>query len=714
MGLLRDKCGRVKEGTSAVLLQSGLDEKWWADSVECSCCLRNVQDLLADGKTPHDSQFGEPFKGTSFRSVQWFENHPISAKDQSRHHQCAKTVSPGTFLGCALVAGGIWQRDFTVADIEEFGKLDASEILARRLNAKEVLTSIKGWNIHIPVRGWNSEIVWKRARSPRTPSSGRINLWWVKISEKNFKETRGCLNQQKHKMTLKLAMTSGPSKGDFIYRRHTEPRVHLYVPKEESFPIPLKYIDATRTTQDDYWNVDVDRHLKDSRAGCTKCTWFQLRNLQDICGPGGALHKFKQLPDLTFSGLRFGLACQKAARKKEIQEWAIEKPKLDNARKLRGIYFIDPEDGEYKDTIKNAKEKVGGYRWKLLCFTSWLRRSVPRRCRKPTAKPKNPTKSKRPSMPVLWQLTKPQGSVWSLLFPEIIRNHEDHISEKGVLFNDSLQFGAHIYSHAPSDENSRCKSRSGQRMEDAREDASMATGQGKEQEKVYLDAQKRNNKVHIATLMDICPLKNVEVRIKAFKIQRASRAPRWHCQRRLRCMRSILRTRIVSFSNDSSIEWWTPLQGYLMVQGKTPTQYLLTPESKWRTLQGCLKNSKVRMSRYMDTSSTTQVAQIMVKHRRAQWFFSNEICTITRMLASCGKDSSRKFCWWWKKVPNWECLFAHRKTRIILIWKCGWHQHGWKKTENGSHVEEIDETCGPRRTNIISWPRVFWMHSTWM
>ena len=44
----------VKEGTSAVLLQSGLDEKWWADSMECHCHLRNVQDLLADGKTPYE------------------------------------------------------------------------------------------------------------------------------------------------------------------------------------------------------------------------------------------------------------------------------------------------------------------------------------------------------------------------------------------------------------------------------------------------------------------------------------------------------------------------------------------------------------------------------------------------------------------------------------------------------------------------------------
>ena len=35
----------VKGGTSAVLLQSGLDEKWWEDSMECCCYLRNIQDL---------------------------------------------------------------------------------------------------------------------------------------------------------------------------------------------------------------------------------------------------------------------------------------------------------------------------------------------------------------------------------------------------------------------------------------------------------------------------------------------------------------------------------------------------------------------------------------------------------------------------------------------------------------------------------------------
>ena len=36
--------------------------------------------------------------------------------------------------------------------------------------------------------------------------------------------------------------------GHFIYRHHVEPRVKLHSPREESFPIPLKYIDVSRTT----------------------------------------------------------------------------------------------------------------------------------------------------------------------------------------------------------------------------------------------------------------------------------------------------------------------------------------------------------------------------------------------------------------------------------------------------------------------------------
>ena len=48
----------------------------------------------------------------------------------------------------------------------------------------------------------------------------------------------------------------------------------------------------------------------------------------------------------------------KHAKLKEKQKWSNEKIHLENARKLREIYFIDPEDTEFKETIKNAHKKL--------------------------------------------------------------------------------------------------------------------------------------------------------------------------------------------------------------------------------------------------------------------------------------------------------------------------------------------------------------------
>ena len=128
---------RVKEGTSAVLLQSGLNEKWCADSMECYTFLRNIQHLSSDGKTPYERRFEQPFDGPIISFCSLVEYHTISAKDQSRIHQFGKKVLPGLFLGYALYAGGIVKGDVLVADLEELDTMDASEIYSKRLNAKE-------------------------------------------------------------------------------------------------------------------------------------------------------------------------------------------------------------------------------------------------------------------------------------------------------------------------------------------------------------------------------------------------------------------------------------------------------------------------------------------------------------------------------------------------------------------------------------------------
>ena len=130
--------------------------------------------------------------------------------------------------------------------------------------------------------------------------------------------------------------------GSFIYRHHVEPRVKLYSPREESFPIPLIYIDVSRTTHtnldvkqekriDDYWNIDGSRDLSDPWTGFTQFTLLEDKP------PDGYM----------WSGRRL------------TRKQLTSRPDpLKNARKLRGIYFIDPEDKEFKETIKNARKKL--------------------------------------------------------------------------------------------------------------------------------------------------------------------------------------------------------------------------------------------------------------------------------------------------------------------------------------------------------------------
>ena len=70
--------------------------------MECYTYMRNVTDLLSDGKTPYERRFLQPFKGPIIPFGSLVEYHPFTAKDQSRTHQFGKKVFPGLFLGYAL------------------------------------------------------------------------------------------------------------------------------------------------------------------------------------------------------------------------------------------------------------------------------------------------------------------------------------------------------------------------------------------------------------------------------------------------------------------------------------------------------------------------------------------------------------------------------------------------------------------------------------
>ena len=141
--------------------------------------------------------------------------------------------------------------------------------------------------------------------------------------------------------------------GSFIYRHHVEPRVKLYSPREESFSIPLKSIDVSRTTHtnldvkqekfiDDYWNADGSRELSASWTGFTQFTLLEEKPPDGYMWFGRRLTR-KQLtsrPDHLWPELWKWMG--KHAKLREKQKCSNKKIHLENARNLRGIYLIWP------------------------------------------------------------------------------------------------------------------------------------------------------------------------------------------------------------------------------------------------------------------------------------------------------------------------------------------------------------------------------------
>ena len=109
---------------------------------------------------------------------------------------------------------------------------------------------------------------------------------------------------------------------------------------------------------DDYWNIDGSRDSSGSWTGFTQFTLLEEKPPNGYMWSGGRLTKRQvtSRPDRLWPELLIKLG--RNAKLKEKHIWSNEKPKFDNARRLRGIYFIDPEDNDFKETIKNARKKL--------------------------------------------------------------------------------------------------------------------------------------------------------------------------------------------------------------------------------------------------------------------------------------------------------------------------------------------------------------------
>ena len=140
--------------------------------------------------------------------------------------------------------------------------------------------------------------------------------------------------------------------------------------KEETFPLAMKYVDVTRTTDtsldvllekniEDYWNVDGEKELSGVHgSGFTRFVPLKERPPEGFSWSGERLTRNQKnsRPDDVWPDMWTHVS--DAEEKKAKHRWAIEKPKLENARQLRGIFFIEPNDEEFKLTMIAARRKL--------------------------------------------------------------------------------------------------------------------------------------------------------------------------------------------------------------------------------------------------------------------------------------------------------------------------------------------------------------------
>ena len=357
--------------------------------------------------------------------------------------------------------------------------MDASEIYSKKTQCEREVVFPKQGEFIFPIAdgriktpGGDQEL---RASTlvRHRPIQGESNIDFLGESEGSRPQPQDSLPDASEAINDFWSMS-----GSFTNRHHVEPGVKRFSPREESFPISLKYIDVTRTTHtnldvkqekriDDYGNIDGLRDLSDRWTGFTQVTLLEGKAPDGYMWSGRRLTR-KQLtsrPDHQWPELWKSMG--KHAKLKEKQKWSEEKLHLENARKLRGIYFIVPEDTEFKETIENARKKL------KTSVAPAMPCKILKTCGSGAS---NKLQTK------LACILEADESTRMRMGKSTPHHHEDHIAGKGENSLQHYQLGSQIYSHASSYENSGIKCSGGQGMGEIGENFGVEPDESQKQE----------------------------------------------------------------------------------------------------------------------------------------------------------------------------------------------------------------------------------------
>ena len=166
---------------------------------------------------------------------------------------------------------------------------------------------------------------------------------------------------------------------------------------------------------------------------------------------------------------------------------------------MRGIYFIDHEDKEFKETIKNARKKL-----ETPIAPAMLCKIMKKNCGSGAS---NKVNSKLACILEARESTR-------LCMGESLTHHEDHVAGKG---NNSLQHYNLVHKFIPMPQAVKipaAKAAADKEWEKLEKISAWNLTKVKRKKRVIDEARASGATVHFASLMDICHLKNAELEAK--------------------------------------------------------------------------------------------------------------------------------------------------------------------------------------------------------
>ena len=297
------------------------------------------------------------------------------------------------------------------------------------------------WNIHIPGRRWTNKICWRRSETenihldmgpPNSRKKSKRFSWRIRrvSTSTTSRLTSGCQWCTKWFLVRFRKLHKPPSRWIQSQTSLAERRIIPYSTEIHWRLQNYEYKLGCYARMPHRWLLEY-RWIK-------RFVWF--------------LDKFHPVSSIKWEASRrpeLWRGMSKNAELREKHKWAIEKPKLDNARRLRGIYYIDPEDIELKEIIKNARRKL----------ETPMAPAVP--CKTCKKSKHGETRSKTNDFKSKFACILEASDSTRMPMEESLPKYHDVGKGDNSLQHYNL---VHNFSYASSNEDARSKSSSGKRM----------------------------------------------------------------------------------------------------------------------------------------------------------------------------------------------------------------------------------------------------------